>query len=63
VNGSQGPWTLISVSESFDAGTQAPPASDPPEVTDTLSELGVELHVVSDPRLGRTTLLRLATGG
>jgi len=63
VNGSQGPWTLISVSESFDAGTQAPPASDPPEVTDTLSELGVELHVVSDPRLGRTTLLRLAAGG
>ena len=63
VEGPQGQATLISFSESFDEGEKTAPASDPPEVLDALAFVGAELHVASDPRLGRATLVRLVGEG
>jgi nitrogen-specific signal transduction histidine kinase len=58
----RGAEILVSIAELFDVG--APPLLDePPEAHAALEDLGARLDAMSDPKLGRVTLLRLRTGG
>ena len=49
---------LVSLSELAD-GDAPSPVSDPPDVRQTLEDMGARLQIVADPRLGRASLIRL----
>jgi hypothetical protein len=49
---------LVSVNELPD-GEPPGPVADPPDVRQALRDFGARLHIVADPRLGRSTLVSL----
>jgi nitrogen-specific signal transduction histidine kinase len=51
---------LVSVTEHWSGGGCTATPSEPPVVQESIAALGALLHTTIDPRLGRTTLLRLA---
>ena len=51
---------LVSVTEHWSSGGCSATSSEPPVVQESVAALGALLHTTIDPRLGRTTLLRLA---
>jgi PAS domain S-box-containing protein len=54
---------IVSLCERFRAGTAPPPVAESPLLREVLAECGGELHVTSDPVLGRATVLRLSLAG
>jgi PAS domain S-box-containing protein len=51
---------MVSVTEHWANGGCSTTASEPPVVKESVAALAGELHTTIDPRLGRTTLLRLS---
>lgn len=56
--GAQGA-VLVTLSETFRAGMPQPDVREPPLFREVLAGCGGVLHLVSDPRIGRATLLRI----